>query len=230
MIANLFCSNESPTSSSSNEGQQDFLNLSGKTKILPNTWDTLISDALKQLSLEDRDKVYHEIHGVADMIDEEPEFVAQCLNEMEEELVKLLKSEPNDKINKAFQLAESWDPNFVNNRTIRMRFLRAERFQAKRAAARMIRYFDWKHCLFGDSKLCKQITFGDLDDYDTKALKKGGCQVLPSRDRAGRIVIVFVFTKKRIFESPQSMVRQYIFLVVVSLTFERSLTWFCVLS
>jgi hypothetical protein len=161
------------------------------------------------------------------MIDEEPTFVAQCLNEMEEELVKLLKSKPNNKINKAFQLAESRDPNFVKNRSIRIRFLRAERFQAKRAAARMIRYFDWKHYLFGESKLCKKITFGDLDDYDTKALKKGGSQVLPSRDRAGRIVFVSVFTKERIWDSPQSMVRPYIFFFVVSLIFEGSLTCLC---
>jgi hypothetical protein len=86
----------------------------------------LISDALKHISLEERDKVHHEIHGVADIIDEEPEVVPQCLHKMQKELVELLKFKSNDLMNKAFQLVESMDPNFVNFRTIRIRFLRAK--------------------------------------------------------------------------------------------------------
>lgn len=190
-------------------------------KIVPEngTFETLISNALKQLSLEDREQIYHDIHGVADRIDEEPEFVAQRLNEMEEELVVKLTTKASA-MNEAFQQAMSMDPNFVNNRRIHKRFVRAELFDTKRAAARMIRYCDWMRSLLGGSKLCKDINFHDLDDYDIKALKRGHTQVLPSRDRAGR-VLCFYYYQQYHFETPQSLVCQFCYVSCLFIVFSH---------
>jgi hypothetical protein len=53
--------------------------------------DYEIADALNQLSIQDREKVFHGgIHGVADdEIEETPGFVSEKLNEMREALVRI---------------------------------------------------------------------------------------------------------------------------------------------
>ena len=70
-------------------------------------------------------------------------------------------------------------------------FLRSCQFDVKFAALRMVGYFEKKAELFGVDKLAKDITLGDLEEPDRKALEAGGVQVLPSRDRAGRLVTFF---------------------------------------
>jgi hypothetical protein len=42
--------------------------------------------------LEECKKIYHDIHGVADKVAEEPKFVARKLNELREVLIQLKSS------------------------------------------------------------------------------------------------------------------------------------------
>jgi hypothetical protein len=163
--------------------------------------DKMIAHALGQMSLTEREKVYHDIHGVADKIHEEPAFVAERLQEMRDELFQL-KSQPSGF---ALQLAESIDPNYVNNNKFLLIFLRCEEFVVIKAANRMARNLDWKFSLFGASKLCKDIELADLPEEDVKNLKKGYFQLLLERDRAGRAVYIFV-QKGQLYPSPESFV------------------------
>lgn len=163
--------------------------------------DKIIAHALGQMSLEEREKVYHDIHGVADEIHEEPAFVAERLQEMRDALFQL-KSQPSGW---ALQLAESIDPQYVNNTKFLLAFLRCEGFVAIKAADRMARNLDWKFSLFGASKLCKDIELADLPEEDVLHLKKGYFQLLLERDRAGRAVYIFVH-KGQVYSSPESFV------------------------
>jgi hypothetical protein len=202
---NLFCDSNSVGGSGGGSSHSEDL-LSNRS-LSPNSTDVLIADALKNLALQDRERVYHEIHGVADAIDEQPEFVANCLHEMQGQLEKL-KLETSSQ-SKATQPAELGEEEFVNNQEFRLGFLRSENFHAGRAAARMMRFFDWKRQLFGESKLCQEITLEDLEPEDTTLLRKGYFQVLPERDRAGRRVdVLFVQEANREYAaSPESLVR-----------------------
>jgi hypothetical protein len=47
-----------------------------------------IANALKQMPLEEHEKVYYEIHGVTNAIEETHEFVNKALVELQEELIK----------------------------------------------------------------------------------------------------------------------------------------------
>jgi hypothetical protein len=151
--------------------------------------DSVIADALNRLSVEDREKVFHGIHGISNEIEESPEFVATKLEEMEEALVKI--KETGKLPTAAFELAEDLSPQFVKDRKFRSLFLRTDDFDAKLAAERMVHYFDFKFSMFGGEKLCKNITYEDLDEDDVDALQKGFLQWLPERDRAGRPIAVF---------------------------------------
>jgi len=78
----------------------------------------------------------------------------------------------------------------VEQREFRLSFLRAERFDTKKAATRMIDYFEEKRRLFGVDKLTSKIQLKDLDAESKYCLESGQLQLLPGRDRAGRAVIV----------------------------------------
>jgi hypothetical protein len=184
-MANYFCNG---SSDSGGGGEDEFRNRLSPT--IYNTQhedrsDDYIANALNQMSLKERDEVYCDLHGVAKDIVEDPEFVGRKLEELQLHVDQISPSN-----SKAFRLVELQSPSFVNNRKIRLRFLRAEAFDSRKAATRMMRFFDFKLVLFGEDRLCRDITYFDLNDEDQTALKTGFTQRLSERDRAGRAVIV----------------------------------------
>ena len=144
--------------------------------------DALLARELNRLSIQEREQVNYDVHGVAEVMPEGSEFVSTRLIQLELELDKITEKE-------AYNQALIQDPNFVKNCNFRIRFLRAERFVAAEAAVRMVRHFQYKMELFGASKLVKDIKIEDLHSEDIKVLESGFIQLLPVRDRAGRAVM-----------------------------------------
>jgi hypothetical protein len=167
--------------------------------------DNYVANALKQMTLEDRENVYYGQHGVSEAIEEEPQMVTLRLKEMEAHLSRL-KERRSGVPSEAFRLAESQSPEYVNDHEFRLQFLRTDSFNARKAAVRMIRYFDFKRLLFGDEKLCKDISMQDLTEDDMVVLRKGFMQALPFRDRAGRVVYI-IFPSHEDYKDPKSLVR-----------------------
>eukprot|EP00536_Pseudo-nitzschia_multiseries_P004752 jgi/Psemu1/323597/estExt_fgenesh1_pg.C_820003 len=90
-----------------------------------------------------------------------------------------------------------WDEDLyidVEQRDFRISFLRAERYDTKKAAKRFLNYFEEKRRLLGMDYLTKKIQLKDLDAETKDCLESGHVQLLQERDRAGRAVIVV--TKK----------------------------------
>jgi hypothetical protein len=199
-MASYFCNGSSDSSGSEHEFRNRLSPTINNTQHEDRS-DAYIANALNQMSLKEREEVYCDLHGVAEDIVEDPEFVGRKLEELQRHLDQI--SPYNSK---AFRLAESQSPSFVNNRKIRLRFLRAEAFDPRKAATRMMRFFDFKLVLFGEDRLCRDITYFDLNNEDQTALKTGFTQRLPERDRAGRAVMVhFMCHLKSI--SARSLVR-----------------------
>jgi hypothetical protein len=78
----------------------------------------------------------------------------------------------------------------LNDKYFLLKFLRAERFDAVKAAARFLNFLVEKEKLFGTEKLLKIIQISDLDDLTKIGLKSGYFQILPGRDVAGRAIII----------------------------------------
>jgi len=81
---------------------------------------------------------------------------------------------------------------FIHTRDFRIKFLRAERYDAAKAAVRLCKCL---HCLqkwYGDFALVRPLYLTDLEEQSLKFLKEGYSQLLPTRDRSGRRVIVQV--------------------------------------
>ena len=141
--------------------------------------DALIAQQLLRLSIQDRERVYHDLHGVSDAVQETPEFVAGKLIELGAKLQELPEK-------KAYETAKAMDPEYVLKKDFRLKFLRADLFDAQQAALRIARHFEAKLELFGRDKLARDIEQDDLDPFTMDRLYQGGLQILPQRDRAGR--------------------------------------------
>jgi hypothetical protein len=141
----------------------------------------LLAKELNGLSFEERERIYDEVHGVSDIVDETPDFVASKLQEMRDEIAKIKK-----KNKKALERAYFLRPSLQNDDKAHLLFLRATRFDAAKAAGLMARHFEHKSSLFGDHLLAARITVDDLGEQETKLLHSGAALLLNSIDRGGR--------------------------------------------
>ena len=148
-------------------------------------FDSLLANEFTKLSIQERSKTYEELHGVDEGVDETPFLIERSLRALDEEISKI-------RIKPAYDLAEQQNKEYVTNPRFRLMFLRAGGFQPEKAATWLVGYFEGKLKYFGEGFLTKRIQFSDLDPNDQACVKAGLAQVLPSRDRSGRIVVVGV--------------------------------------
>ncbi|KAL3935257.1 MAG: hypothetical protein SGBAC_009186 [Bacillariaceae sp.] len=151
----------------------------------PDLVDSIIAAEISKLSVEDREKAFLDIHGAPQLIDESPGLIKTSLLEMEDALEVL----PN---REAYDLAKSMDSEYVMNGEFRLLFLRADLFNAKKAAIRFSRHFQLKMDLFGAEKLALDITQDDLEKEAMDLLYSGYGRILPQRDQGGRLVNVII--------------------------------------
>jgi lipopolysaccharide biosynthesis regulator YciM len=150
--------------------------------------DALLAKEMAAMSAQEREKSLNDVHGVSDVIDEQPTFVRAKMEEMEMELAKLTSKKGKE----AYMQAVAQNKEYVTCDRFRLKFLRSEMFDARLAARLMVRFFDEKKKLFGPEKLTKEIMLGDLDKEDQKFLERGMGQILPQRDRAGRRIMTWM--------------------------------------
>jgi hypothetical protein len=176
----------------------------------PEEFDALFAQELNKLSIQERDDVLQDLHGVSDIIAEDENLVSRCLQEMHGAIVAINEKD-------AYLMAEAQNYDYVHSLDFRLMFLRAEYFNPEDAAIRLVAFFESKKDLFGVEKLTKPITLDDLGPDDIAALEAGYSQLLPGRDRAGRaIVTVIPLVRTRSSENKVSMVNMLINIRVMS--------------
>eukprot|EP00980_Cylindrotheca_fusiformis_P012259 scaffold2995_cov130-Cylindrotheca_fusiformis.AAC.4 len=146
--------------------------------------DKLLAAELEKLSLKEREKVFEDVHGVSDAVQETPAFVSSCLEKMDREIDLI-----NDK--DAYEQAKLQSLNLVPNRQFQLLFLRCNAFNPKTAALHLVQYFTNRLEMFGPENLAKSmITIDDIGEATRRVLELGSMQVLPCRDSKGRAVVV----------------------------------------
>lgn len=168
--------------------------------------DQLVSAELLRLSLEDREQVYDDIHGVSDQVEETPTFIQDKLQQLDHELKQMVQTDQRmtatnggatgiiseDAPTYAYSLAVQTDAAYVEGRGFCLSFLRADQFDVGKAAHRMVSHFTKKLEYFGRDTLARDIRQDDLEPMDLQNLHCGSHQVLPSRDRTGRAVTIWI--------------------------------------
>jgi hypothetical protein len=159
----------------------------------------LLVEELNTLSLQERQQVEEEVHGVADEIKEDAPFVEEKLEELNIQINKIRRKP-------AYDLALFLYPAFVTDRAFLLMFLRSEGFVVTLTAKRIVNHFEVKLEYFGIDKLVRDITYEDLDEDDRANV---GCSHwwLKAKDRAGRCLF-FVVQKAAVkYKHPRNFAR-----------------------
>ena len=167
--------------------------------------DHLFAKSLNDLELKERENVLYDIHGVSEVMQEDPEFIAQRLHELDLDLQKCPHKQ-------AYETAKSLSKDYVGDRKFRLKFLRATNYDSKKAANRIAMHFETKLELFGKDKLVRDILLSDLDQ---DLLQSGYLQFLPQRDRAGRALL---FTHRGALPSSATILARVSFVSVSETT------------
>ena len=141
-------------------------------------------------------------------MNEEPSFIDNCLKEMDHEIFKLLTRYKNNEavLSSAFGQALQSDPHYVNDRHFKLMFLRADEFDVKKSAQRLIDHFECKMDFFGPELLSQDISYNHLSPEEQDIVKSGRFQFLEDTDHAGRRVW-FHRVAKSDFQNPNVEVR-----------------------
>lgn len=145
--------------------------------------DTLIAKELNQLSIKERSTVYEQLHGVAtSQVNETPEKIKELSEQLLQEVKRIRERS-------AFDKALFLSPEYVSDPDFLAMFLRADDYNLKLAARRLVRHFHHKLELFGEERIGRPILFDDLDDDDKDTLRSGRAQMIRARrDRSGRLI------------------------------------------
>jgi hypothetical protein len=156
---------------------------------------------LNEMSLKEREFVYEEIHGVEEGTEEIPDFISEHLEALDVELRKI-SSKP------AFDQA---DQNYVGSREFRLLFLRNDYYDGQKAAMQLVKFMEGMLEYFGPFlALTRPVYMSDLDSDDLSTLKSGVMQVLPARDRTGRMVgCDFMTMMPKCYKRPENVVSTY---------------------
>lgn len=152
-------------------------------KQLEKTWAKEFHDKTKI----ERERYENELHGVSSRgVPESPEMIASALNSLQEAVDRNVSESEKG----AYYKALAMNSTYVQYVPFRLKFLRAELFDAKKAALRYVRNLEYLLQVFGDFALMRQLYLSDLSGEEKRFLRKGYMQLLPFRDSVGRRILV----------------------------------------
>jgi len=156
--------------------------------------DNLLANQLDRLHFTQRNAIFEEIHGVTSMaVEETPELLAESLVQLKTELDAMDEKTRNSYDIVSRQESNNYSQNFVNSNDFLLRFLRCELFDPRKAAVRLVSFFNFLKEVYGEDAL--QYFDGSMNFFTGSpevypGFRKGYTQMLPFRDRSGRKVIV----------------------------------------
>jgi hypothetical protein len=155
----------------------------------PSHVDYMLAKELQQMSFQDRNGVEEEIHGVHTCaVDETPELVHECMDQFQRE-IDASSIDLKDAYVEAI-LMNGTSLKYVQDFNFRLKFLRAEKFDVKGAVRRFLLLLSGLRRYYGSFALERPLRHDDMDKASKDLLRAGVMQFLPSRDRAGRLIIV----------------------------------------
>jgi hypothetical protein len=151
-----------------------------------------LANELQGMSFQERNSAMEEMHGIVSgiVVPETPALIQASLQELDSALQTLPLQE---------RLA-GWDRAVASNSSLvhpsnvafRLQFLRAERFDAGKAAQRMCKFMALLNIINADQSDKDRFELPTLQSFnpdELELLKEGNVQLLPARDAIGRRVI-----------------------------------------
>jgi hypothetical protein len=145
--------------------------------------DAVLAKEMGQLSFEVRNKIQEEVHGVESFCPREtPEMLDEALRRFQQE-IDLIPTK------RAYDYAQSvLRSQYIHEKEFRIRYIRLALFNVKEAAAKFTVHLDFLLDYIGEEALQRPLRYSDLNATVQEVFRAGNYQLLPSRDRAGRLV------------------------------------------
>jgi hypothetical protein len=143
--------------------------------------EDFLADEMTNLSIQERSKALDDVHCVGEELEEDPDMMKRSLVEFDEHV----RTERNP----LYELAASQDQAFVEDETFRLKFLRANFYDAKKSVRQMMSFLRYKATYFGKDKVGRDILLSDLNGEDVDLMMSGLFHIQDGRDRSGRVVI-----------------------------------------
>jgi hypothetical protein len=118
--------------------------------------------------------------------------------------------------------------SYIHGDDFKLRFLRCDLFDVKKAAKRLVTYLDLLVEIFGAYALKRPICLTDFSKEELRHMRKGLIQMLPYRDRSGRRIII-VFPEEEVSQIPPFVKVRIVvyFIVLCGYCIVLYWFWFC---
>jgi hypothetical protein len=159
--------------------------------------DSLLASELYNMSVDDRNRIQEELHGVQSLAPcEAPQIMESSLTVLRREIDVRIQSlqlvtSPGEESLWSFLQAILMPACqlYIKSYDLCIMYLRADRLNPRLAALRMIRHLGLLFKYFGQVALLRPLRLADLSKQEQDVFRAGNNQVMPSRDRAGRLVV-----------------------------------------
>ena len=174
-ITSLDCLNQSKQPPNSN--------LQRKNQKQPRMKETelMLASALNNLTAQERTLALHDVHCVGEELKESPEIVEKSLVEFDQAVQR--------QRNPVYEIAVSQNRAYVENRSFRLRFLRAAMHNIGLAVTNMMNFLYNKLLHFGEDKVSREIRLNDLNEEEVGLLVSGIFHIQNDRDPMGRVIV-----------------------------------------
>ena len=168
-------------------------------------FDKVWAKELYEIRHEDREAILNELHGVQSRaVPETPDLIESSLLAMEEELRhKVSLSLPSsdgqsssldvaarELVEAHVRATEVFHSQYVVAPEFRLRFLRTDFFDVRKAAIRYCKCLNHLLRFFGDASLRRPLRLSDLSPRELRFVNRGQIQSLASRDKMGRRIFL----------------------------------------
>lgn len=158
-------------------------------EVNPAEVDSMLARELTQMSMVTRSNIQEEIHGVHSLATKEtPELIYRSLQQLQHEIDSITGTSKT--VYEDAMIAGNC--SYACSDEFRLKFLRADFFDPKKAAVRYLAHLENLWQWWGPISLQRPLQFSDLDREQVEVVRSGCVQILPSRDRAGRLVQVVI--------------------------------------
>jgi hypothetical protein len=165
-------------------------------KVNPSEVDALLAKELNQLSLNELERAYEEIHGVhgGKLIPggkitapsaEEERKIREALTQMVVELENITEKA-------AYDEAVAMKSPMVNDIEFQTKFIYAENFDPPKAAKRLVNYLEFARQHFGVQALHRSVQWADLSPNALEIMNRGEIQNPSFRDQAHRRICILL--------------------------------------
>ena len=166
--------------------------------------EELLTSEFHQLSVQEQSRALNDLYHAGSMLKEDPVMIDNLLAEFEHEVEQGRYP--------IYEQALKQDRSYVEDPAFRLKFLRANMHDVKKAVNQMINFLSHKAKYFGNNKIAADITLDDLTPEELQLMLSGIYHIQDETDKNGRL-IVYRFNKPiPVNLHAESMVRPFVLL------------------